>query len=73
MDKAMLSKKAFCLLMSVSAVFGLIACHAQRPAESAAQEQQDGSASLGTSIHLKRIAEFNEPWALAVLPDGRLL
>ena len=73
MDKAMLSKKAFCLLMSVSAVFGLIACHAQRPAESAAQEQQASSSSLGTSIHLKRIAEFNEPWALAVLPDGRLL
>ena len=73
MGKAMLRKKAFCLLMTVSALFGLIACHAQRPAESAAQEQQDSSASLGTSIHLKRIAEFNEPWALAVLPDGRLL
>jgi glucose/arabinose dehydrogenase len=66
-------KKAFCLLMTVSAFFGLMACHAQRPAESAAHEQQDSSASLGTSIHLKRIAEFNEPWALAVLPDGRLL
>ena len=48
-----------------------MACHAQRPAESAAQEQQASSASLGTSMHLKRIAEFNEPWALAVLPDGR--
>lgn len=66
-------KKAFCLLMTVSAFFGLMACHGQRPAESAAQEQQASSASLGTSMHLKRIAEFNEPWALAVLPDGRLL
>ena len=69
----MLRKKAFCLLMTVSAFFGLMACHGQRPAESAAQEQQASSASLGTSIHLKRISEFNEPWALAVLPDGRLL
>ena len=69
----MLRKKAFCLLMTVSAFFGLMACHAQRSAESAAHEQQDSSASLGTSIHLKRISEFNEPWALAVLPDGRLL
>ncbi len=24
-------------------------------------------------MQLKHIAEFNEPWALAVLPDGRLL
>jgi len=70
MDKAMLRKKAFCLLMTVSAFFGLMACHAQRPAESAADEQQDSSAYLDTSMNLKRIAEFNEPWALAVLPDG---
>ena len=59
--------------MTVSAFFGLMACHAQRPAESAAHEQQDSSASLGKSMQLKHIAEFNEPWALAVLPDGRLL
>ena len=73
MDKVMLSKKTFCLLITVSAFLGLMACHAQSQIESAAQEQQDSSASLGTSIHLKRIAEFNEPWALALLPDGRLL
>lgn len=69
----MLSKKAFCLLITVSAFLGLMACHAQSQIESAAQEKQDSFTSLGTSIDLKRIAEFNEPWALAVLPDGRLL
>ena len=66
----MLRKKAFCLLMAVSAFFGLMACHAQSSAESAAHEQQDSSASLGKSMQLKHIAEFNEPWALAYCPMG---
>ncbi len=70
----MLSKKAFCLLMTVSAFFGIngMSCSKIRWSQQH-RNNRTVSASLGTSIDLKRIAEFNEPWALAVLPDGRLL
>lgn len=51
----------------------LTACHAQTPPETQSKENQPSSVVAVTSIQMKRIAEFNEPWALAVLADGRLL
>ncbi len=58
MGKAMLRKKAFCLLMTVSAFFGLMACHAQRPGGVSGTGTTGQLYFLGTSIHLKRIADL---------------
>lgn len=64
--------KAFHRLITLSVLSVLTACHAQTPSETQSKENQPSSVVAVTSIQ-KRIAEFNEPWALAVLADGRLL
>jgi glucose/arabinose dehydrogenase len=65
--------KAFHRLITLSVLSVLTACHAQTPPETQSKENQPSSVVAVTSIQMKRIAEFNEPWALAVLADGRLL
>ena len=65
--------KAFHRLITLSVLSVLTACHAQTPSETQSKENQPSSVVAVTSIQMKRIAEFNEPWALAVLADGRLL
>lgn len=65
--------KAFHRLITFSVLSVLTACHAQTPPETQSKENQPSSVVAVTSIQMKRIAEFNEPWALAVLADGRLL
>jgi len=65
--------KTFHRLITLSVLSVLTACHAQTPSETQSKENQPSSVVAVTSIQMKRIAEFNEPWALAVLADGRLL
>ena len=52
--------------------YGLTACHAQNdiPQE---QQKQQSSAKIQQSYQLSTIAQFNEPWAIVFLKDGRLL
>lgn len=52
--------------------YGLTACHAQNdiPQE---QQKQQSSAKIQQSYQLSTIAQFNEPWAITSLKDGRLL
>jgi glucose/arabinose dehydrogenase len=52
--------------------YGLTACHAQNdiPQE---QQKQQSSSKIQQSYQLSTIAQFNEPWAIASLKDGRLL
>lgn len=52
--------------------YGLTACHAQNdiPKE---QQKQQSSSKIQQSYQLSTIAQFNEPWAIASLKDGRLL
>ena len=65
------------ILISTS---GLTACNAQtdavNPAAKSAAEtasSKPSSGSVNQKYKLTRIAEFNEPWAMAELKDGRLL
>ena len=52
----------------------LSACHAENKS-SHEQQQQAAHASVAISqpIQVHKISEFNEPWAMVVLPDQRLL
>ncbi|MFD1438718.1 PQQ-dependent sugar dehydrogenase [Acinetobacter sp. ANC 4282] len=52
--------------------YGLTACHAQNdiPQE---QQKQQSSSKIQQSYQLSTIAQFNEPWAITSLKDGRLL
>jgi len=52
--------------------YGLTACHAQNdiPHE---QQKQQSSSKIQQSYQLSTIAQFNEPWAITSLKDGRLL
>lgn len=68
-----MSTKVFSRLMIWGVCLSLTACHAQSQPEAKSKENQSSTAFSETSLQIKPIAEFNEPWALAVLADGRLL
>ncbi|MEZ2903745.1 PQQ-dependent sugar dehydrogenase [Acinetobacter terrestris] len=55
--------------------YSLTACHAQNDTRQQVQEQpkQQSSSKIQQGYQLKTIAQFNEPWAIASLKDGRLL
>ena len=53
----------------------LTACHAQNDTSQKAKEQpkQQSSSKIPQGYQLSTIAQFNEPWAITSLKDGRLL
>lgn len=60
-------------IMIVSITLGLAGCHVPSSSHTQPKDQDNLTTSSATSIQLQRVAELNEPWALAVLPDSRLL
>lgn len=66
------SKCGFLLWLSFLSPMSISACHAQDKTVDE-QHQQAAIAPLSQPYQIKKIIEFNEPWALAVMPDQRLL
>ena len=66
------SKCGFLLWLSFLSPMSISACHAQDKTVDE-QHQQAAIAPLSQPYQIKKITEFNEPWALAVMPDQRLL
>lgn len=67
------------IALSLSVAMGLSACHAQNNTtqnennKSSSAENVSSTLKINQSYQVHQIARFNEPWAMALLPDGRLL
>lgn len=66
------SKSCLLLWLGFLSSVSIVACHAQ---DKAADEPnaQAAKATLSQPYKIRKMGEFNEPWAIAVLPDQRLL
>ena len=63
-------------LFAAAAAFALAACNgAGEPAQSNSSVAAPGAAASGAThqVDIQPVASFNEPWAMAFLPDGRAL
>ena len=66
------SKYGFLLWLELFSSVSMSACHAQDKAVNES-DSQAAKVTLSQPYQIRKITEFNEPWALAVMPDQRLL
>src|SRR5690606_32352631 len=80
MEKIMLSQFKIKILLSCCAL-AFTACHAENSSSNSGSVQQAATAASSpdsVSSHVQKykveqVAQFNEPWAITTLNDGRLL
>ena len=66
------SKYGFLLWLELFSSVSMSACHAQDKAMNES-DSQAAKVTLSQPYQIRKITEFNEPWAVAVMPDQRLL